>query len=118
MIDDDKDFSALASAHFSRLGHEMHLADNGRDGLALAAAVKPDVILLDIMMPEVNGIEVLRELQSGDDTSGIPVVIVSGKFFDQGMLDVFSQEPNFKAFLGKPVALAALQQKVESLLKR
>ncbi|HCC47761.1 MAG TPA: hypothetical protein DEQ38_06545 [Elusimicrobia bacterium] len=118
LIDDDRDFSALAAAHFSRLGYTVTLSYDGKDGLAKACLIKPEVILLDIMMPGMNGIEVLRELQAADDAAEIPVVIISGKYVDQGMIDLFSQERNFRAFLGKPVALAALQQKVEALLKK
>lgn len=118
MIDDDKDFSGLASAHFTGLGYAVTLTYDGKDGLAKAAALKPDIIFLDIMMPGLNGIEVLRELQAGDETSDIPVIILSGKYFDPAMSDLFTQERNFKAFLGKPVALATLQQKVETLLKK
>lgn len=118
MIDDDRDFSGLAAAHFSKLGYAVTLSYDGKDGLAKAGLIKPDVILLDIMMPGMNGIEVLRELQAGDETSDIPVVIISGKFVDQGMIELFKQERNFRAFLGKPVALAALQQKVEAALKK
>lgn len=118
MIDDDKDFSSLAAAHFSGLGYTVTLSYDGKDGLAKACLIKPDVILLDIMMPGMNGIEVLRELQAGDETSDIPVVIISGKFVDQGMTELFKQERNFRAFLAKPVALAVLQQKVEALLKK
>lgn len=118
LIDDDRDFSALAAAHFSKLGHAVTLAYDGKDGLAKACLIKPAVILLDIMMPGMNGIEVLRELQAADDAADIPVVIVSGKYVDQGMIDLFNQERNFRAFLAKPVALAALQQKVEALLKK
>lgn len=116
MIDDDADFSAIASAYFSKHGYRVELARDGREGLAKAAVLKPDVIFLDIMMPEMNGIEVLRELQAAEETAAVPVLIMSGKYFDSGMLDLFAQERNFKAFLGKPVALAQLQQKVEALL--
>lgn len=118
MIDDDTDFSGLVSAHFTGLGHAVTLAPNGADGLKKAAAVRPDIIFLDISMPDMNGIEVLRELRAGDETSDIPVLIISSKFFDAGMNDIFSQERNFKAFLSKPVALTALQQKMETVLKK
>lgn len=117
MIDDDKEFGGLAATHFSRLGYEFTLMENGQDGLAKAAAIKPDVIFLDIMMPGMNGIEVLRELQAGEETSDIPVLIVSGRYFDQGMINLFSQERNFRGFFCKPVALAALQEKAESLIR-
>lgn len=118
MIDDDKDFSGLASAHFNGLGYTMVLSHDGKDGLAKAGVVKPDLIFLDIAMPGMNGLEVLRELQAAEETSDIPVIIISGKYCDPGMSELFRQERNFRAFLGKPVALAALQQKVEAVLKK
>jgi len=117
MIDDDADFSGLALAHFAGLGYTMALASNGKEGLLKAAAFKPDIILLDIMMPEMNGIEVLRELQTAEETADVPVIVMSGKYFDQGMSELFGQERNFREFLGKPVVLAQLQQKIEALLK-
>ncbi|OIO03270.1 MAG: hypothetical protein AUJ51_04720 [Elusimicrobia bacterium CG1_02_56_21] len=118
MIDDDADFSGLASAYFAGQGYTVALAQNGKDGLAKAAALKPDIIFLDIMMPDMNGIEVLRELHAGDETSEIPVIVMSGKFFDQGMIDIFTQERNFREFINKPVTLSKLQMKVEVILKK
>jgi len=118
MIDDDADFSALVSAHFTKLGYTVGLAPDGKEGLAKAAAFKPDVIFLDIMMPEMNGVEVLRELQAGDETSEVPVIVMSGKYFDRGMMDLFQQERNFHEFLAKPVSLSQLELKVSTLLKK
>ncbi|MDO8803226.1 MAG: response regulator [Elusimicrobiota bacterium] len=118
MIDDDADFSGLASVHFTKLGYTVALAQNGKEGLAKAIALKPDLIFLDIVMPEMNGIEVLRELQAADETADVPVIVMSGKYFDSGMIEIFTQERNCRAFLGKPVALAQLQEKVEALLKK
>ena len=118
MIDDDKDFSSLVQAHFTGKGYGVVLTYSGREGLQKAAAAKPDIIFLDITMPDMNGIEVLRELQSADETADIPVIIMSGKYVDQNMSQLFSQERNFKDFLPKPVSFAVLQGKVEALLKR
>lgn len=118
MIDDDRDFGALASAHFTKLGYKFTLSHDGGDGLAKSAQVKPDLILLDIMMPGMNGVEVLRELQAGDETSDIPVILVTGKYIDPGMQGLFSQERNFRALLAKPVSFASLQQAVETVLKK
>ena len=118
IIDDDADFSAIAHAHFTKLGYKVEMARDGKAGLSLAAVMKPDILLLDILMPQMNGIEVLRELQAGDETSDIPVVIVSGKYVDQGMIDLFMQESNFRAFVGKPVALDTLQKKVETFIRK
>lgn len=116
LIDDDKDFSGLAAAHFTRQGHAVTLADGGRDGLGKAASARPDIVLLDIMMPDMNGVEVLRELNSDPDTSGIPVLILTGKYIDPGMADMFAQERNFRGIVPKPVDLAMLQRKMEELL--
>jgi hypothetical protein len=118
MIDDDKDFGGLVSAHFSGRGYIVALTHNGKDGLAKAGALKPDIVFLDIMMPDMNGIEVLRELQASEETSDIPVIVISGKYFDAGMSDLFAQERNFRAFISKPVTLSALEQKVEAVLRK
>jgi twitching motility two-component system response regulator PilH len=116
MIDDDADFGGLASAHFTKLGYTMTLAHNGKEGLAKAGSLKPDLILLDIMMPDMNGIEVLRELRAAEETSDIPVLVISGKFFDKEISDLFTQEKNFRDFISKPVDFAHLREKVEALL--
>lgn len=118
MIDDDKDFSSLVFTHFSGLGYSVTVAENGRSGLAAAASGKPDIIFLDIMMPDMNGIEVLRELHAGDETADIPVLVLTAKFLDNSVMDLFTQERNFRAFLSKPVSFADLQQKVETMLKK
>lgn len=118
MIDDDADFGELTKAFFAKLGYALTLVPNGADGLAKAAVLKPDLIFLDIMMPGMNGIEVLRELHAGDETGDIPVIILSGKYIDGGMLELFAQERNFRAFLPKPVELARLKHKVEEILKK
>lgn len=118
LIDDDKDFSGLAAAHFSKQGYEVTLAEGGREGLDKAAAARPDIVLLDIMMPDMNGVEVLRELNSDPDTSDIPVIILTGKYIDPGMGDMFGQERNFRGVVGKPVDLGMLQRKMEELLAK
>src|SRR3989339_1015647 len=117
MIDDDKEFCGLISTHFSGLGYTVALTHNWKDGLAKAGVLKPDIVFLDVMMPDMNGIEVLRELQAAEETSDIPVMIISGKYFDPAMSDLFSQERNFRVFLSKPVTLSDLQKKVEAFLK-
>lgn len=118
MIDDDEDFGDLVSLHFSGQGHTVALAHYGKDGMKKAAALKPDIIFLDVTMPGMNGIEVLRELQAGDETADIPVFIMTGNFYDKGMSQLFTQERNCRDFISKPVSLANLQQKVETLLKK
>ncbi|HBE88857.1 MAG TPA: hypothetical protein DDW67_06915 [Elusimicrobia bacterium] len=118
LIDDDKDFSGLAAAHFSKQGYSVTLAEGGKEGLAKAASSRPDIVILDIMMPDMNGVEVLRELNSDPDTSDIPVLILTGKYIDPGMTDMFAQERNFRGIVAKPVDFGMLQRKMEELLAR
>lgn len=117
MIDDDEDFSGLTSEYFTRRGYNVELAPGGKAGLSKVAAAPPDLIFLDIMMPDMNGIEVLRELSSDYDTADIPVLVMSSRVVDEGMQKMFAQERNFKGFVPKPPNFDTLEMKVAGLLR-
>ncbi len=118
IVDDNVEFRNMVSDYFTDLGFTVEIADNGREGLAKARAIRPDVILLDVMMPDIGGIEVIRQLQAEDETRSIPVLVITGTFFDKNMSELFRQEPNCREFMSKTVELSYLQKKVESLLPR
>lgn len=61
------------------LGHEVITAENGHDGVALAIAEQPDLVLIDIVMPGMNGFQATRHICRGAETQHIPVIIVSSK---------------------------------------
>lgn len=115
IVDDNVEFRTMVSDYFTDLGYTVEIGDNGREGLAKAKAIKPDIILLDVMMPDIGGIEVLRNLQTDDDTRNIPVLVITGTFFDKNMSELFRQESNCREFMSKTVELSFLQRKVESL---
>jgi CheY-like chemotaxis protein len=80
VIDDDDDIRMLVRLSLQRVGGmEVIEATNGRDGLALALAERPDAILLDVMMPEMDGPTTLRELRRVPETASIPVVLLTAK---------------------------------------
>lgn len=116
IIDDNVEFRSMVSDYFTDLNFTVEIADNGREGLIKAKAIKPDIILLDVMMPDIGGIEVLRQLQTEDDTRGIPVLVITGTFFEKNMSELFKQESNCREFMSKTVELAYLQKKVEALV--
>jgi len=118
IIDDNSEFKTMISCYFTDLGYKVELADNGREGLAKAKTFKPDIILLDVMMPDIGGIEVLKELQTSDETSMVPVIVITGTYFDSSMSELFRQESNCKYFLSKTTELADLEKKVDSVLKK
>ena len=112
LIDDDKDFSGLAAAHFSRQGHSVTLAEGGREGLDKAASARPDIVLLDIMMPDMNGVEVLHELRRV--YPDVRVILSSG--YSEAELRSRYAGDGFAGFLQKPYRMQTLQALLEQTL--
>jgi len=77
LVEDDPLVSRMYSKSFRFEGVEVTLAKNGKEGLEVAKKIKPDLIYLDIMMPEMNGIEVLGRLKADKETKNIPVVMLT-----------------------------------------
>ena len=79
-IDDEKDIRVLASFCLElEAGWEIITASNGREGIAIAEREQPDAILLDAMMPELDGIQTLAELQLNPKTKHIPTIFITAK---------------------------------------
>lgn len=80
LIDDEEDIRKVGQLSLEAVGHfETFLANSGRAGLELAAAGRPDVILLDMMMPGMDGMTVLAELKATADLEAIPVIFMTAK---------------------------------------
>jgi len=77
IIEDDPLMSRMYQKIFSFEGYQVDLAPNGQEGLVKVKADKPTLILLDVMMPVMNGLEVLDHLKADADTKGIPVVMLT-----------------------------------------
>lgn len=77
LVEDDIFLMNMYSTKFEIDGYEVFAADNGLDGLELAKEKQPHIILLDIMMPEMNGFEVLEKLKADPTTVKIPVIILT-----------------------------------------
>ena len=84
-----------------KLGHEVITADNGRDGVSMATSEQPDVVLMDIVMPDMNGFQATRQIARGEATKHIPVIIVSSK--NQETDKVWGQRQGAKGYITKPV---------------
>lgn len=78
-IEDEYEMSQLMDMILTRHGHDVKLAATGREGLALIEQVKPEIILLDLMMPDLDGWEVYQSLKAQPATARIPVIIVSAR---------------------------------------
>lgn len=93
---------------------EVHSATNGYEGCILAGALKPDLVILDIMMPGMDGFEVCRRLKGTDETRNAQVLVVSGFMEDDNIRRM--RELGATDFLEKPVNIATIQAKVAELL--
>ena len=85
----------------SKHGYEVLEATNGADGVTLAQAELPDLVLMDVVMPGVNGFQATRQISRGDTTKHIPIVIVSTK--DQATDRVWGKRQGARDYLIKPV---------------
>src|SRR5438477_491659 len=79
VVEDEQDVAELIRYNLTREGYEVVVASNGADALKSARELLPEVILLDIMVPQLNGWEVCRRLKQEADTSAIPVIMVTGR---------------------------------------
>ncbi len=78
-IEDDESMAHLVEMIVSRMGHEVKSAQSGKDGLSLVESFQPDMILLDLMMPDIDGWDIYQHLKEQPTTCDIPVIVVSAR---------------------------------------
>ncbi|MBP7796147.1 MAG: response regulator [Elusimicrobiales bacterium] len=93
--------------------YDIISASDGREGIDLAKKEKPDVIIMDVMMPNISGLEMLRLLLSDDETMDIPVIVFTASHFDPSTEMIFKVEKNVKSFLKKPCGIDVIRQQVK-----
>src|SRR5262249_39286343 len=86
IVDDDAEILSLHSRIVERAGYRAVTAHNGREALAAVRGVRPDLILLDLMMPEMDGFAVLEALQRHETTRTIPVIVITGQSLTEAEL--------------------------------
>lgn len=92
IIEDDMAIAQMYRMKFEGDGFEVFLADNGRTGLELASEVKPDVILLDLLMPEMGGQETLVEIRKSPELGKTPVIILTNTESERAELEARALE--------------------------
>ncbi|NOX49365.1 MAG: response regulator [Gammaproteobacteria bacterium] len=98
----------------ARQGHQVLTASTGSDGVSMASAEQPDMILMDVVMPGINGFQATRQITRGEDTSHIPVIIISSK--DQDADKIWGERQGACGYLTKPVDDRTLINTVNGLL--
>jgi CheY-like chemotaxis protein len=117
VVDDDDDIRMLVRLSLERVGgNEVIEATNGREGLERACEELPDAILLDVMMPEMDGLATVAELRKRPETAAIPVVLLTAKVQPRDR-EQFAELP-VAGTIAKPFDPIALPGQLEELLAR
>jgi two-component system alkaline phosphatase synthesis response regulator PhoP len=116
LVDDDPDILQMISYNLEKEGYTIHCAADGEEGIVLAKKVKPDLVLLDVMMPKMDGIEVCQIIREKSDIEQPIIAFLTSRSED------YSQIAGFKAggddYITKPIRPRVLISRIEALLRR
>jgi twitching motility two-component system response regulator PilH len=114
IVDDSPTEIHVLTTILEKEGHTVSTASNGEEGVATAKAKKPDLILMDVVMPGMNGFQATRTLSKDAETASIPIIIVTTK--DQETDRVWGLRQGAKDYVTKPVDESELIGKMKALL--
>lgn len=117
VVDDEKDLTFFLKANLELGGeYSVIVANNAKDGIRAAEHHRPDLILMDIMMPGMDGLEALKVLKENEKTCQIPVIMLTAKG-DEGSKETAASSFN-EAYIVKPVEIETLKSKIRTILAR
>lgn len=116
IVEDERGLVQSLSWYFNREGYETVVAHDGQEGLRKAQTVLPDVVLLDIMLPSLDGLSVCRELRAGERTRETPIIMITAKSEESDQLVGYNMGAD--DYVTKPFSNKVLLQKVKALLRR
>jgi len=116
IVEDDDNNVFVIQTRLGRMGHNIEVAKNGEEGVALARSLGPDLILMDLSLPVMDGWEAMRLLKSTPETAGIPIIVLSA----HAMTGVKERALEYGAddFETKPIRMASLAEKIEKALNQ
>jgi two-component system, OmpR family, alkaline phosphatase synthesis response regulator PhoP len=116
VIDDEKDLIELIRYNFEKEGFKVIGAGNGELGLSLAASEKPDIVVIDLMLPDMDGLDICRSLREGSGTAHIPIIMLTAKSAESDR--VVGLELGADDYVTKPFSPRELVARVKALLRR
>lgn len=114
IVDDSPTETYKLTSMLEKNGHAVITAETGEEGVSIAKKELPDVVLMDIVMPGLNGFQATRQLSKASETSTIPVIIVTTK--DQETDRVWGMRQGAKAYLTKPIEEKVLMDAIKSAM--
>ncbi len=116
VVEDEEDILSLIEYHLSNEGYTVSCAESGETGLELATQTIPDLMILDLMLPGLDGLTVLRHLKNDQKTSEIPVIILTAKGEDRDIVQ--GLELGADDYLTKPFNMNVLQARIKAVMRR
>ncbi|EAQ68216.1 two component transcriptional regulator, winged helix family protein [Synechococcus sp. RS9917] len=116
LIEDDRDMRELVGGHLEHNGFDVQRAEDGIKGQALALQYSPDLILLDLMLPKVDGLTLCQRLRRDERTAGIPILMLTALGGTKDKVSGFNSGAD--DYLTKPFDLEELQVRIKALLRR
>jgi len=116
IVEDERDLHEVLDYNLRQVGHEVMVATSGREGLRIARESKPELVLLDLMLPDISGTEVCRQLKDGGDTRGMAVIMLTarGEEIDR----VVGFELGADDYVAKPFSIRELLLRIQAVLRR
>ena len=116
IIEDERDLLDILTYNLNREGFEVAVAHDGQEGLRKAQMQLPDMILLDLMLPKLDGLEVCRELKAGERTRNIPILMLTAKAEETDQVVGFTMGAD--DYVTKPFSIKVLIQRIRALQRR
>jgi two-component system phosphate regulon response regulator PhoB len=116
IVEDERGLTQSLSWYFIKEGYEPVVAHDGPEGLRKAQTLLPDVVLLDVMLPGMDGLAICRELRAGDRTRDIPVIMLTAKSEETDQVIGFSLGAD--DYVTKPFSNKVLLQRIKAVLRR
>ena len=116
VVDDEPDLVELISYNLEQQGHSVLTASNGAQALQIAKSRNPDLIVLDVMMPELNGVEVAKRLRAQTETASVPIIMLTAKSDESHELDGLGAGAD--DYITKPFSMQVLIARINALTRR
>ena len=116
IVDDEEDVVSPLAHRFLSVGYDVRMEPNGQLGLQTALDAKPDLVLLDVMMPGIDGFETLRRLRANPAVNAVPVIMLTTKSLMRDAEHAFAEGAD--DYVSKPYRWELLLPKVQRLLSR
>ena len=116
IVDDEKDILELIKFNISNNGYNCFCAENGEAAIKLAKNKIPDLIILDLMLPGIDGLDICRILKNNKETKNIPILMLTAKTSDENIIE--GLEAGADDYVTKPFSIKVLLARVENLLRR